>query len=188
MKLTRDFPDQSGVNPATSTGLFPPSVPPVAPTPALTITLIHMESHDRTGIVPPVPVVPAVATLEPLPTFYGTLEIVVTNRIPWLALTFKCTHCRCDHIHSWSLDAPVPTHRVAHCIRPRRQHWIQPSPLIERGYYVFPAPGVANDEVLGRFRELMKNERATFRRPLVDLADLVIDRDAKGSRWPVDDE
>jgi hypothetical protein len=60
--------------------------------------------------------------------------------------------------------------------------------LIERGYYVFPAPGVANDEVLGRFRELMKNERATFRRPLVDLADLVIDRDAKGSRWPVDDE
>jgi hypothetical protein len=77
-----------------------------------------------------------------------------------------------------------------------------PSPLIERGYLIFPRPDVSNELVLARFRELMDNlaklkservaERATIRRPLVDLADLVIDRDAESFRrrgeWSADED
>lgn len=107
---------------------------------------------EQTGQSPP-----SDYTLGPTdaPLFFGMLSIVANRRGSWLCITHHCPHCRGPHNHTWTLNAPVPTHRVAHC-------WRLPSPFeVPIGYWIFPKPCPENEQVLASFHELMQRERRT---------------------------
>lgn len=92
------------------------------------------------------------------PLFLGLLSIITGRRGSWLCITHRCPHCRGPHNHTWTLNAPTPTHRTAHC-------WRLPSPFeFPRGYWVFPLMNSPDTErVLARYRELVESERTGSR-------------------------
>ncbi len=106
------------------------------------------------------PASPASPTRDPAhqPTFSGALSIDHGRRGPALSLSFRCPHCRIEHVHSWSLGGDEPQPRVAHCTRPTSPYRF-PGP----GYLVVPRGSAENRRVLSEFARLLVDHLKSVR-------------------------
>jgi hypothetical protein len=122
-----------------------------------TFTDTHLVDTTACGRAPPV----ATELLSSPTTFLGVLTIIVTPRNPLLEISFLCPFCRARHEHSWSLFAFEPTHRTAHCLRPRKRPGGKRNHLLDTGYYVFPRNTRENLATLAQYARLTGEKVST---------------------------
>lgn len=94
----------------------------------------------------------------------GDLTLDVVRGRPRLTLVVHCPGCRGEHVHGWGFDPLTPgefpavaTHRWPHC-------WRASSPYLPprgHGYHVAPADTPANQKLLERYAELVRDQAAT---------------------------